>query len=76
MWEMKSDKLSGLQIASFGFYLRSKLNPIAASAGFRPLDMCLVKDFKAFTSCLEQLSFDITHKTERAPNTNVVKTNH
>ena len=62
---MKSDKLQiGLQIASLGFYLRSKLNPIAALAGFRPLDICLV--IKEFTSCLIQLSFDIIHKPERA----------
>lgn len=59
---MKSDKLSGLQIASLGFYLQSKLNPIAALAGFTPLDICLV--IKDFTSCLIQLSFDIIHKPE------------
>lgn len=62
---MKSDKLSSLQIASLEFYLRSKLNPIAALAGFRPLDICLV--IKDFTSCLIQLSFDIIHKSERTP---------
>jgi len=62
---MKPDKLSGLQIASLGFYLRSKLNPIAALASFRPLDICLA--IKDFTSCLIQLAFDIIHKPERAP---------
>lgn len=62
---MKSDKHSDLQIASLGLYLTSKLHPIAALAGFRSLDSCLV--IKDFTSCLIQLSFDVVHKPERAP---------
>lgn len=55
-------KHSGLQIASLGFYRRSKLNPLAALASFRPLHNLSCN--QTFRLCLPRLSFHIIHKPQ------------